>query len=204
MDFESSIFSQEMKLSVHNAVIQQLPPNYHFPTHMHNTVELILCTEGLCIVHFQDQVVEIVAGEYILLFPGVLHDTCTSRVVGCAILQTHFYVDIFKVAVQMHGGDSSLDFLVEASAGKRKFFKCKTSPRLYQCVDSIRAELQEKGTAWRRMLDLSLLQIITLLSRDLQGSALSGGAYRNKYLIRSLDYINEHCGESISAREIAD
>ncbi|MEG2053776.1 MAG: AraC family transcriptional regulator [Oscillospiraceae bacterium] len=203
MEHKSSIFTSNVKISVHNAVVQILPSNYDFPTHMHNTVEIIICTKGVCLISLQNEVVEINMGEYIVVFPGTLHDTRTGSYEGCTILQTHFYIDIFKTVFNFDGTEASLSFLLEVSTGKRKYFKGCTNIQLYSCIDNIRIELNDHLNSWKNMINLYLLEAVTLISRDLQYNDKNDNIYKNKYLMKSLDFIHDHYGEQIRAEDIA-
>lgn len=203
MEKALSSFTHEPNQPVHNAVVQHLPSGYNFPTHMHNTVEIIICRQGVCVINLQDQQISLGEDEYIVLFPGVLHDTCTPSHTACTLLQTHFHADTFVGAFDPDYNAAARSFLLEVSTGKQKFFSGSVHPQLYYCVDSIRMELIEKRPSWKKMVNLYLSQVITLLSRDMHNSAVSSSAYRNKYLMKSLGYIQEHSSEPLNASDIA-
>ena len=58
---------------IHNALIQNMPAGYHFDTHMHRTVEIFICLSGAITITVLGAPLAVRAGEYLLVFPNVLH-----------------------------------------------------------------------------------------------------------------------------------
>lgn len=190
--------------SVDNALVQEMPAGFHFDTHMHRTVEIFICLRGSVLITVQNVPVEVCTGEYLAVFPNVLHSTDVPDSEPCFILQTHFHNNFPAQSLGARLPTGEMGFTFELALDKRKFLKGRSTPQLEACLEGIRAELslsQESGT---KMLELYLTQLNILLSRNLSGQADGGRLYENRYLVNATLFINEHYMEKLSVGSVAD
>lgn len=188
---------------VDNAVLWELPGGFHFDTHMHHSVEIILCRSGSITITAQDTALEVRAGEYLVVFPNVLHKADVWGSCPCAILQMHFNRGGLLTEAAVEEAMGANGFLLELALEKRRFLKGTVSGQLTACVEGIRAELQGDCPGRERMVDCYLQQLFTLLSRDLTGNE-GRRTRRNPHLIRASLYIGGNCTGKITVADVAE
>ena len=149
---------------IDNAVVQALPPDDHFSTHLHNTVELILCTEGTITLTLFQTPLTLEKNEYLVIYPHIPHCSDAGPE-GCSILQLHFHTEAFRRLVADALKDRELYFLLDVAMDRRRFLKQRATEQFYDCVLYLEQELEQKRPNYRRMCDLYLFQLILLLSR---------------------------------------
>ena len=188
---------------VDNAVIQKFPPSFHFDTHLHKTVELLLCCEGGLTVEAQGERLPVEAGDYIAIFPDIPHSTDVREGEPCTILQTHFYSRALSELISAEDPMSDLLFPLEISLGRQKCCRGRYTPQLEACLRGLRTELDAPLKHGQKMAEAYLTQINILLSRDLDGHADSAAVYRDRYLVSAIHFINEHYSEKLTVEAIA-
>lgn len=191
------------KIMVDNASLLEFPAGYHFDTHMHRTVEIFICLSGRTTITVQNVPVEVLPGEYMAVFPNVLHSTDMSGDQPCNIYQLHFHSDYLSEASGGGPPMSELRFTLELTLDRRKFLKGRSTPQLEACLSGIRDEMALRRDGGEKMLDCYMKQLDVLLSRDLSAHADGGRLYENRYLVSAALYINEHFMEKITVSGIA-
>lgn len=186
-------------MGVDNAVIQDLPLGFHFGTHMHRTVEILLCLCGSVTITVQGAPQVVAPGEYLAVFPNVLHGADVPGGGPCRILQMHFH----SAPPGDLAAPGALCFPFELALDKRKFFKGRSSPQLEACLEGVRAELTGTPVSSKEMVALYLAQLNLLLSRDLRESAASSHLYENRYLLGATLFVNEHYMEKLTVSAVA-
>lgn len=188
---------------IHNALVQNMPAGYHFDTHMHRTVEIFICLSGVITISVLGVPHAVNAGEYLLVFPNVLHSCDIPQDGPCSILQMHFYPESLpQLAYQCSSSESCL--ILELALDKRKFFKGRSTPQLAACLEGVRAELANPQDGGRNMLEAYLTLLNILLSRDLYDRAPRSQLYENRHLMRATIHINEHCTEKLTVGGVAE
>lgn len=200
---KKSCSEQPAQMTVDNVVIQDMPAYFHFDTHMHRTVELFVCLGGTAVITVQGVPQTVAAGEYIAVFPNVLHGADVPGDTPCRILQIHFHS--YSLSRISDEGDQSgaLVFTFELSLDKRKFFKGRSSPQLVACLEGARAELTRQPENSKKMIDLYLAQLNLLLSRDLRASAANSRLYGNRYLLAATLFVNEQYMDKLTVADVA-
>lgn len=191
------------QMTVDNALIQEMPAAFHFDTHMHRTVEIMICLSGSTVITVQNVPVEIGSGEYLVVFPNVLHYADVPADAPCNILQMHFHNDFLPKASGSRPPTSELGFTFELSLDKRKFLKGCSTPQLEACLSGVRAELALPREGGDKMVEYYMRQLNILLSRDLSSRSDGGRLYENRYLVNATLYVNEHFMEKLSVGSIA-
>lgn len=188
---------------IDNAVVQALPPDDHFSTHLHNTVELILCTEGTITLTLFQTPLTLEKNEYLVIYPHIPHCSDAGPE-GCSILQLHFHTEAFRRLVADALKDRELYFLLDVAMDRRRFLKQRATEQFYDCVLYLEQELEQKRPNYRRMCDLYLLQLILLLSRQIGEGIAPGSSLGNRHLITAAQYIQQHYAEKITAGQVAE
>lgn len=188
---------------VDNAVLQNLPPSFHFDTHLHRTVELLLCCEGSLAINMQGESLPVETGEYIAIFPDIPHSADVLGGRPCSILQTHFYTQALSELAAADASEDHLLFPLEISLGRRTYCRSRYTAQMEACLRGLRAELDEPARYGREMTAAYLSQLNVLLSRDL-GKRMDGAAiYRDRYLVEAVRFIGEHYMEKLTVEKIA-
>ena len=188
---------------VDNAALRELPGGFHFDTHMHHSVEIVLCRRGTLTITAQDNVQEVRAGQYLVVFPNVLHKADVRGAEPCCILQMHFNRSglLSESNVEELGGPEG--FLLELALEKRKFLRGEATEQLEACINGIRLELADRRCGQEEMMGSYVQQLFILLSRDLKGEG-EQPIRRNPHLIRASLYIGSHCTGKITVADVAD
>lgn len=187
---------------VDNAVVQRLPPAFHFGTHMHRTVELLLCQEGCLDVTVQGKPLHIGAGMFIAVFPDIPHCADVPPDQACQILQTHFHSKGFSDLIASNGPLSEALFPVEVSVGRKAYCRGTYTHQMEACLCGLQAELAAPAKNTQEMVEAYLTQINVLLSRSLYRST-DAAVYENRYLVAALRYINDHYMEKLRVEDAA-
>ncbi len=192
------------RMSVDNAVIQCLPSGYHFPTHLHHTVELFSCISGDVTVSILGSRIVVTPGEYFVYFPDVPHSITITSPEPCTFIQIHFHNRLFSEVAgnQLSAAESAFAF--ELSLGKRKFIKGDCNPQLEACMRGIYAEMGNKRSDSARMVQLYLSQLNILLSREVLASSMTGAVHQNRYLLNASLFINENYMKKLTVQEVAE
>lgn len=187
---------------VDNASIRELPGNFHFDTHMHHSVEMVICRQGTLTITAQNISLDVHAGEYLVVFPNVLHRADVRDTAPCRIMQIHFNRGGLLTEDNVEDMDTPDSFLLELALEKRKFLKGKSSVQMEACLSGIREELNHRQAGEERMLDCYMQQLFILLSRDLK---MDGNTplRHNPHLIHASLYIGNHCAEKITVANVA-
>lgn len=200
-----SAAQSNQQVFVDNAFAHTFPAGYHFDTHLHRSIELMICRRGSVVIPIQGEAHTITAGEYLVVFPDIPHGNDVPDT-GAEVLQTHFHSQSFLPAQNKAMELADSPFSVELSLAHRKFFRAKSSPQLEACVEGIRAELLAQREYESELLRLYLAQLGLLISRDLvEQSEQSGnkGLYENPYLVSAVLYINERYMDKLSVNDVA-
>ena len=190
---------------VDNVLEQVFPDHFHFSTHLHRSIELMICLSGCVIIPILGEPHSISAGEYLVVFPDIPHSN-DVRQGKSRVLQTHFHSQSFQPAWNPAMPMSDSAFSVELSLGNRKFFRGKSSPQLEACVRGLQAELGAQRDYESEMIRLYLAQMGLIFSRDLMAQSEQEGRrelYENPYLMEAVLYINEHFCDKLTVSEVA-
>lgn len=188
---------------VDNASLRELPGGFHFDTHMHHSAELVLCREGTLTITAQNVSLDVRAGEYLVVFPNVLHKADVRDPEPCRILQMHFNREdpLSERRSEELGIPDS--FLLELALEKRRFLKGAATDQLDACISGVCGELARRQPGKHRMLDCYMQQLFILLSRDLKKEG-STPLCRNPHLVHASLYIGSHCTEKITVASVAE
>ena len=184
---------------VDNASLRELPGGFHFDTHMHHSAELVLCRRGTLTITAQNVGLDVRAGEYLVVFPNVLHRADVRSQEPCQILQMHFN----REGLYSEDGAEPDGFLLELALEKRKFLRGTATDQLDACISGVCGELSRRQAGKRRMLDCYMEQLFILLSRDLKKEG-STPLCRNPHLVHASLYIGSHCTEKITVASVAE
>ena len=191
---------------VDNVISTTFPDRFHFSTHLHRTVELLLCRTGRVVITIQGREYEVAPGEYLVVFPDIPHSTDVPYGGPSQVLQTHFHAQSFYQKANPSIPGCEVAFSVELSLGRRKYFKGKSSPQLEACVEGIGRERSNPRDQGEEMIHLYLAQLGLLLSRDLLEQTSQAGhsaLYDNPHLVNAALFINEHFMDKLSVNEVA-
>ncbi len=191
-------------MSVDNAVIQCLPSGYHFPTHLHHTVELFFCESGDVTVTILGNEILVKPGEYFVYFPDIPHSITITSKIPCTFMQMHFHARPFSDMADSQLSAEESAFAFELSLGKRKYLKAACNPQLEACVKGIYTEMQAEEPDSHKMIQLYLSQLNILLSREVLATSVSGAVHQNRYLLNASVFINENYMKKITVQEVAD
>lgn len=189
--------------AVDNAAVRALPPGDHFATHLHGTMELIICTGGSITLTLFRTPVTLAPGEYLVVYPQIPHCSDAGPQ-GCGILQLHFHTEVFQRLFSDTLQDRELYFLIDLAMKRRRFLKQTASPQFYDCALYLKEELEQKRPNYRRMCDLYLFQLILLLSRQVGAGVAPGSSLQNRHLMTAAQYIQQHYAEKITAAQVAE
>ena len=188
---------------VDNASLRELPGGFHFDTHMHHSAELVLSQNGTLTITAQNSAIDVHAGEYLVVFPNVLHKADVMGPEPCRMLQMHFNREGLTPALSEEKMGVPDGFLLELALEKRRFLKGKATDQLAACISGLREELARPQAGKERMLDCYMKQLFILLSRDLKNDS-GTPLCRNPHLIHASLYIGSHCTEKITVASVAE
>ncbi len=190
--------------TVDNAVIQCLSPGYHFPTHLHHTVELFICRKGEVTVTILGNDIPVTPGEYFVYFPDIPHSITITGNVPCTFIQIHFHSRPFSEVASDRRPREESAFAFELSLGKRKYLKAACSPQLEACVNGIYTEIQSGLTDSDELVQLYLSQLNIFLSREVLATSTSGFIHQNRYLLNASLFISEHYMKKLTVHDVAE
>lgn len=193
----------ELPRSVDNAIAKVFPGGFHFDTHMHRVVELLLCLDGCMEIKIHGEAIPVNAGEYIAIFPDTPHQADVPGDRPCSILQTHFHSISLPDLIAKDAAASQSLFLLEVSLGRRKYIKDCFNPQLEACLEGLRSEFAASAGNMHEMLSLYLAQINILLSRDLWIHRGDASIYENRHLVRAIYFANQRYMEKITVEDVA-
>ncbi len=200
----SSQLYNSAHLSVDNAVIQCLPSGYHFPTHLHHTIELFTCLTGDVTVTILGSEVVVKPGEYFVYFPDVPHSIRITSPEECSFIQIHFHNHLDTGGMSGHLLSDESAFAFELSMGRRKYMKGICHPQLEACMRGIYEEVRGESSDSHTMIQLYVSQLSILLSREIIADRTMGSIHQNRYLINASVFINENYMKKLSVQEVAD
>ena len=200
---QAVLLGRETLHVIDNAAARSLPAGDHFPTHLHNTVDLILCTEGSITLTLFQTPLTLGPGEYLVIYPHIPHCSDAGPA-GCGILQLHFHTEAFRRLVADALKNRGLYFLLDVAMDRRRFLKRQATEQFYDCVLYLGQELEQKRPNYRRMCDLYLFQLILLLSRQVGEGMAPGSPLGNRHLMLAAQYIRQHYAEKITAAQVAE
>lgn len=193
----------ERPRSVDNATAKDFPSGFHFDTHMHRVVELILCLDGCMEIKIHGETVQVNEGEYMAIFPDTPHQADVPGNRPCSILQTHFHsISLPDLIAKDTAANQSL-FLLEVSLGRRKYIKDRFTPQLAACLEGLRSEFAASAGDMHEMLSLYLAQINILLSRDLWVHRGEASIYENRHLVKAIYFVNQRYMEKLTVEDAA-
>ncbi len=188
---------------VDNLVFQQLPPGYHFRTHLHHTAELFVCTAGQVVVTILGSDIPVTEGEFFLYFPDIPHSITVTGTQTFRAMQMHFHSRPFtEEQDQALGGGSAFGF--ELLLRRRKYLRGVATEQMTACMKGVHQELQNRQPDARSMIGLYLAQLGVLLSREITAASSSGAIHQNRYLIGASRFISENYMKKLSVQDVAD
>lgn len=193
----------ELPRAVDNAIAKVFPGGFHFDTHMHRVVELILCLDGCMEIKIHRETVQVKEGEYIAIFPDTPHQADVPDDQRCSILQTHFHSISLPDLIAKDTAASQSLFLLEVSLGRRKYIKDRFPPQLEACLEGLRSEFAGSAGNMHEMLSLYLAQINILLSRDLWVHRGDASIYENRHLVKAIYFVHQHYMEKNTVENVA-
>lgn len=197
------LFSKENLHIIDNILIQTLKKDYHFDTHFHSMVEFILCLKGEITITLFQTPVTVKKNEYLIIYPNIPHQADIPSD-SCTFLQIHFYSDIFYDLYLDSLQDQNLSFLIDLTMNRRRYLHKPANPQLFSCVKFLKEEIEKKPVNAKRMADLYFLQLILLLSREINAELPSADFHPGRHLLLALQYINQNYQNKITIRELAE
>lgn len=191
-------------MSVDNAVIQCLSPGYHFPTHLHHTVELFICVSGEVTVTILGNDIRVTPGEYFVYFPDIPHSITITGSSSCTFYQMHFHSRPFSEVTFKQNSLEESAFSFELSLGKRKYIKAQCNPQLEACVNGIYTEMQSGLSDSDKLVQLYLAQLNIFLSREVIATNTSGFIHQNRYLLNASLFISENYMKKLTVQDVAE
>ena len=191
---------------VDNVFFTTFPDKFHFSTHLHRTVELLICRTGRVVITIQGTEHVVAPGEYLVVFPDIPHSTDVPFGGPSQVLQTHFHAQSFQQGSNPSIPECEFPFSVELALGRRKCFKGKSSPQLEACLEGLHSERAGSKEDREVMIRLYLAQLGLLLSRDLLEQTSQTGLstlYDNPHLVNAVLYINKHYMDKLSVNDVA-
>ena len=181
------------------ATLRDLPVKYHFGTHLHHSVEIVLCRKGSFVITAQNTRLQVNPGEYLAVFPNVLHTADVVSEDDCQVLQINFHCG----SVPTRGTGAEEDtFLLELALEKRRMMSGVVTPQLNACAEGIKDEMESDGVGKEHMLSCYIRQLVILMSRDLNLNSDVPPA-QNRHLIRATMFVGEHYNEKITVAQVA-
>lgn len=202
--YENILLGSNSQKTIDNAVIQTLPADYHFSSHLHSTVEFFICLDGRCSVTAQQTPIFLEKGDYMVLFPNHSHSFDTPADEGCTILQLHFYPNAFMDFFNDSLEDRHLFFLLELKLDQKKYLKGVCSPQLHTSLQLLYDEQNQKAHNYQIMVDLYLAQILILISRDISHTITNDPIHSNRHILSAYEYLNQHYSEKVTVEDLAE
>lgn len=191
---------------IDNVIRTTFPPQFHFSTHLHRTIELLICQSGSVVITIQGTPFTVHAGEYLVIFPDIPHSTDVPFDQPSQALQAHFHAQSFCPIANPAIPEGNIPLSVELSLERWKYFLGKSSPQLEACLEGLYVELNGPQQNAEDMIHLYLAQLGIILSRGLLEHTTQAGRtalYDNPHLVNAALYISEHYMEKISVNDVA-
>lgn len=191
---------------IDNVIRTTFPPQFHFSTHLHRAIELLICQSGSVVITIQGTPFTVHAGEYLVLFPDIPHSANMPFEQPSQALQAHFHVQAFCHSANPAVPEGNTPLSVELSLERRKFFQGKSSPQLEACLEGLYCELKTPQQNTDDMIRLYLAQLGMILSRGLLEHTTQAGRsvlYDNPHLVNAALYISDHYMEKMSVNDVA-
>lgn len=201
--YQSVLLGKHTHKVVDNASIQDLSDGYHYDSHFHSTVEILICVSGSCTLTILQTPVELKTNEYLVIFPDNPHCTDVASPSGCRLLQIHFHPEIFMDMFSDRLKDNGLSFLLNLSLNQKKYLKSRTSGPFSYCVYYLIQEARQHSDNWEKMLDLYFSQLVILISRDVNDCIPSDNICSNRHIVMSVYYINQNYAQKMTVDDIA-
>lgn len=187
--------------SISGATIQHRADHYSFGKHLHTSLEIYLIRKDQCAMEIGNSTVLCSEGDFIMIFPNVVHSFYLPGDGECSFYHIHFFPELFTRIIPREGAEVNLIHALLFSCPS--YYKQTADSDLTDMAASIiRLYQGDAASADINALLLSLL-LKLLHSCETASAAQPQPEYQEKYVSFALDYIERNYMNKILLKDIA-
>lgn len=187
--------------SISGATIQHRADHYSFGKHLHTSLEIYLIRKGQCAMEIGNSTILCTEGDFIMIFPNVIHSFYLPGDGECSFYHIHFFPELFIQIIPREGTEVNLIHALLFSCPS--CYKQTADSELTDTVASI-IRLYRTDAASADINALLLCLLLKLLRSCETGSAAQPQPeYQEKYVSFALDYIERNYMNKILLQDIA-
>ena len=196
-DNQTKKISPSDRIPVDNVLIQEFPRGFCSETHLHSTLEMLLCISGSFRVDIRGVTRVISPGGYVTVFREVPHRI--EALEDCRMYQLHFH----RPQDVENWPEASDYVLMVLQLRRHRFLSGKDSPQMRHCLEGMLEEFTRREEEWEAMAGWYMQQLFLLMSRDLKKQDMVWDG-KCVYISNAVRYIGSRYTEKLTVAGIAE
>lgn len=190
------------KNTISGATIQHRSNGYFFGKHLHTSMEIYLIQSGNCSMDIGNTTIHCSAGDFIMIFPNVVHSFYLTEDDLCSFCHIHFFTDLFTTILPTAG--SSANLIHALMFASPSFYRQAADKETEELVSFI-IQLYQSGNSTAATINVHLLSLLLrILSCFKEKPAADAPSkYQEKYVSSALSYIENNYMNKILLDDIA-
>ncbi len=188
--------------SITGAALQHRNGHYFFGKHLHTSMEIYLIRSGSCSMDIGDTTIHCSEGDFLMIFPNVLHSFYITGDKECTFYHIHFFTNFFTRILPRE--DSPVNLIHALMFACSSWHRQKADEDLRELVASA-VSLWQSGSSRDSEINARLLCMLLhiLNTYNTDNKASSQPVYQEKYVSFALNYIEKNYMNKILLEDIA-
>lgn len=187
--------------SISGATIQYRSDHYTFGKHLHTSLEIYLIRTGTCAMEIGSSTVRCSEGDFLMIFPNVVHSFYLPGDGECSFYHIHFFPELFTRIIP--GEETGVNLIHALLFSCPSYYKQTADRELKDSVISIIRLYQAGAGAADTNVRLLSLLLRLLHNCKTRSAARPKPEYQEKYVSFALDYIERNYMNKILLQDIA-
>ncbi len=188
--------------SIAGATVQRRADRYSFGKHLHTSMEIYLIRSGSCSMDIGDTTIHCAKGDFVMIFPNVVHSFYLDDSGECTFCHIHFFTNLFARIIPSENTPVNLihALLFASPACHRQ----AADSELEELTESVIRMYQSGAHSPAEINSLLLCLLMHVLHRsDPDGTVGSQPEFQEKYVSFALNYIENNYMHKILLEDIA-
>ena len=192
--------------SISGAAIQHRHPHYSFEKHLHSRLVVYVIRSGKCFMDIADKTVCCTAGDFIMLFPHVVHSFYLSDDQECTFYHIHFSPKLFSRITLTPDSETPVNLIHTLIFHYYPFVMRDAGDEITEIVSSIIRLYNTDAPHTEADINILLLRLLMLIfhSCEEDSCGIARPEVKGQYVSFTLDYIEKKYTEKILIQDIAD
>ena len=177
--------------SIAGATVQRRADRYSFGKHLHTSMEIYLIRSGSCTMDIGDTTIHCAKGDFVMIFPNVVHSFYLDDSGECTFCHIHFFTNLFARIIPSENTPVNLihALLFASPACHRQ----AADSELEELTESVIRMYQSGAHSPAEINSLLLCLLMHVLHRsDPDGTVGSQPEFQEKYVSFALNYIENN------------